>query len=232
MSFAEFDALYKEWGCMVDTCEQWATDDITPEIAWYIAQKNGFCLRYIPKEMITEELAWLAIRDGDYTDGNALVNVPDHLLTYEMCLEAVKCEEQTNLAIEWVPDRFHTYELSCEAVSNPVQFYSSALEFVKNQFKTKELCLKAIELHTDAINHLPYTLKTSAFYNEALAVNPKVFKYIPLRNKSKQMCENAVRALGSNLQFVPERFKTQEMCLEAVLHNPQNIKFVPAEYCT
>jgi hypothetical protein len=160
MSLEEFKRLREDLCGSIDACERWG-HDFTPEIAKYIVGKDGYCIHFLPAELITEEIAWLAISTGERLDGGALMSIPDHLITYDMCLTAVKCEAQTYCALEFVPERFHTYELSIAAVSNRAYENGYALEFVLDRFKDENLYLKAIETLPDVIDIIPDIAKTA-----------------------------------------------------------------------
>ena len=59
----------------------------------------------------------------------ALGYVPENIMTYNMCLDAVR---RNGAALEFVPEKFKSYEICLEAVNE----YSLALElFVPDKFK-------------------------------------------------------------------------------------------------
>ena len=66
------------------------------------------------------------------------------------------------------------------------------LEFIPREFKTRELCEKAVQDYGIMLEFVPEELKT------------------------KELCELALKSRGRALEFVPEDLKTQEMCEYAV----------------
>jgi hypothetical protein len=69
-------------------------------------------------------------------NGHTIKDVPNHLLSVEICLAAVNC----GTALESVPEQFQTPDLFIRAVSRD----SKALCFVPKEFRTAELCLYAL----------------------------------------------------------------------------------------
>ena len=66
-----------------------------------------------------------------------IIEIPDHLKTQEMCIEAVGLEPHS---LACVPDRFKTQEMCIKAAEeNPFM-----LKYVPDQYKTQEMCDKAV----------------------------------------------------------------------------------------
>jgi hypothetical protein len=117
---------------------------ITPEIATYIVKMNGWALQYIPDELITEEMCWLAVHRSDNPDGDSIRFVPQRHMSYNLCFVAVLCPNQVNTALMDIPDEFKDYNLCLAAVSNPMQQNFYALEFVPEHLKDVALCRVAL----------------------------------------------------------------------------------------
>ena len=79
--------------------------------------------------------------------------VPDHLMTKETCIEAVRMEPR---CLADVPDQFKTQEMCDKAVA----MYPYSLEYVPDRLKTEEMCEKAVEEGPWLLEYVPDHFKT------------------------------------------------------------------------
>ena len=89
------------------------------------------------------------------------------------------------------------------AAHNLTSEIPSMLQYVPDQYKTLNMCSKAVES------------------------NPESLEYVPSQYKRREMCLKAVESNPELLQYVPDRHKTVEMCSNAVLKNPELLQYVP-----
>ena len=86
------------------------------------------------------------------------------------------------------------------------------LKFVPDQFKTQEMCEKAVRRHSGREE-----FKTPC---GLLLPMPSILFFIPDHLKTQEMCEKAVEKNPWELDYVPDHFKTQEMCNEVMRMRP------------
>ncbi len=104
--------------------------DITESICKRAISFNGDAIRYIPKNLITDELCLESYKTAPI----ALQFMKEQ--PYNLCLESVKKDGKNILHI-----RNRTYEICLEAVkSNPLSFM-----WVNTELQTAELCEIAIQ---------------------------------------------------------------------------------------
>lgn len=147
--------------------------------------------------------------------------VPDHYLTAEICMDAVK---QNGMNIEHVPSRFMTEDIIRVAIENAplaslfvrdklttemwmdvVSRNGMALNYVPTALKTPELCLAAVENNPIAID---YAVQTPSLVEFAFDKDRTSFKYIDDDLKTAEMC----RYLDSDdYQYIPTRLVTPEL---------------------
>ena len=142
-------------------------------------------------------------------EGAALEDVPEHLMTAEICLEAVKTDA---CALNAVPDKLMTAELCLEAVKN----YGDALMFVPDKLRTAELCLEAVMQDGSALEYVPENLKTPELCLEAVKTWGYAFDDVPENLITAEFCLEAVKNDGFALGNVPENHKTAELCIEGM----------------
>ena len=106
---------------------------------------GGWVLEYVPKDLRTEEVCLIAVKDFPY----ALKFVPDELKTKELCELAVN---DGHWALEFVPEDLKSPELCLIAVGkNGYQ-----LAYVPDGLKTYELCELAVERSREwAMDYVP-----------------------------------------------------------------------------
>lgn len=172
-------------------------------------------IEYVPKEMITYELASLALtkRVGDYLVHHCLLQfIPQELIDYNLCLKAV---EQNGLNVQYVPLEFQTPELLKVAVLDD----GNSLSFIKNQ--TTELCLLGFTEDSNPIEHV--LNKNYEIYFQMVKTKPKTFKDVPVKFRDDKMCMMAVKSDGLNLEYCPRQ--SFELCRIAVENNVYAFNF-------
>lgn len=145
-------------------------------------EENGKYLKDVPEKLITEEMCWQAVNSNGY----ALAYVPEKFKTEKMCIQAM-----IMLIITWHPG-----------------WKKSFYDFVPQKFKNQDFLRKALRIHG------------------------KILEIIPQELITEEMCIEAVKSYGCALYHVPKEFKTEEICLEAVKENGYALAYVPHELIT
>ena len=188
-------------------------------------------LSHIRKRYQTPEIVRRAIEQDDGTN-TILLFVSRRLMTYDLCLEAVKKNPHN---LRYVPPRLLDAQLCAAAVATD----GSLLFLVHDEYRTPAICELAV-CHDSSL--------TSGFC--ALRNVPTA---IIASDQGRSLCEKAVKHNPLSLRYVPENYVTAEMALEAVrnsspgsMHEPDlrhnqpwfksacdwPIKYVPERYMT
>ncbi len=93
---------------------------------------------------------------------------------------------------------------------------AGALQWLKEEARTQEVCLEAFCNDAEALQWVPEDVQTPEFFADAVQRRAWLLGAVPDRFKTEEMCLEAVKEDGLLLQEVPDELKTKEMCLEAV----------------
>lgn len=98
-------------------------------------------LQYVPQHLKTYELCLNAVK----ISGNNLEYVPENLKDYKLCKQSVECYSR---AYNHIPDQFKTEELNLIAIKNNYRI----MKLINN--KTPEFCLKALKINKDTLKFI------------------------------------------------------------------------------
>ena len=101
-----------------------------------------------------------------------------------------KAFEEDPFNIEYVPDKF--------------------IKYVPHDYKTREMCDKAVEKDPENIRYIPDHFKTQEICDKAVMKDPWGFRFIPDKFITQEMCDKAVEEYPYLLKYVPDNFITQE----------------------
>ena len=167
-----------------------------------------------------EEQKHEVVRNLVEKDGDALKDVPDALITPELCKIAVS---NNGRALYWTPEEFKTPDICKLAVSNNGQ----ALCNVPDALITPELCKIAVNNNGRALKDVPDKFKTLELCKLAVSTNGVALIYVPRESRTHELCKLAVSTYGYSLEVVPDKFKTLEICKLAVSNDGEALYFVP-----
>jgi hypothetical protein len=183
------------------------------ELCLAAVKQNSESLRYAPPELRTMELCLAAVKQN----GESLLYVPKELQTMELCLAAV---EQNEAAWGYVQEELRdevAKAAGLELEKLELQRLKRWLDFVRKnpsdfpripeKYRTREICLIAVESRGGVCAHIPTALQSEEFFIEAVNVNTN----------------------GKALKYVPDEFRTLNVCLASVKKFPETIEYVPAE---
>jgi len=210
------------------------------------------------EKITTMEEALKAVRE----DAQALEDVPENLITAELCLEAcmtkIAVDEDDDYydsgitALEFVPEELKTPQVCLAAIRQsdyafhylPKSFWTAqnSMEMVKHKgsylavvpenLKTAELCMEAVKSSDYALGFVPKKLRTEQLCQEAAKRDYYFLKDIPEAFRTAQICMDAVSRNGYELAYVPENLKTAELCRISVSQYANALKHVPDSYKT
>jgi hypothetical protein len=106
--------------------------------------------------------------------------------------------------------------------------YVFNLKKVPKEFRTPELCKRAVELNGTNIEYVPNKLITPELCKIAVADKARAaIKYVPDKFKTPELYKYAVEQSGFNLKYVPDELKTPELYKIAVENDKNAFKYVP-----
>ena len=131
----------------------------------------------------------------------------------------VRAVNACSFVFDSVPKRYKTQEVCGKAVDN----YSHALNLFLIDKKTQKICEEAVDDHLSTIQFLP---STTQFLPEAVNNYPSTILFVPECYKTQGKCNKAVNTCFFLFDFVPNQHKTQTMCEETVDDCLAALKFI------
>ena len=115
------------------------------------------------------------------------------------------------------------YELALKAIS----WDASMLAYVREDLKTEELCLRAMETHPLAIQYIPNPTDEmdDLFKNSSYA---EEYFYL-LKNPREEMALKAIKKHWMAIENVPKHLMTEKVILTAVKENAFALSWIPKE---
>ena len=130
--------------------------------------------------------------------------------------------------LQYIPEEYRTKEL-CELA---IQKDGNALKHVPHSLITKELCKLAVKQDEEALLFVPEELRTLELYEMAVKQNRKALRWILKEHITKELCELAVQKNGMALSYVSEEYKTKNMCKLAIQQDGMALLYVPHSLIT
>jgi hypothetical protein len=206
-------------------------------------KKNGYNIRNIPRDVLTDELVELAlpsaiwfIKDADpkfktyknclyavSRNGEILEHVPKEHITEEMVKAAV---QNRNKSLKYVPKDMITPEICLMAVKSN----GENIRFVPEEFMSSELCLIAVQSEEypgggragENIKHIPTSFYTKELILKAIEHSSYYYSYIPKEFITRDIEDAALEIEPRILEYMEQ---TPERCLKALKANPYIILF-------
>lgn len=212
------------------------------ELALIAVEVDSQALTKLPKKFLTPELCRQAVLRRD----NAFEHVPDEMKGLDLCKLAIEADWRN---IRFVPMALRSQLITPAFIESALQESAGMLEFVPEQDRTYELCLKVMEdlscgriLKNSFKDHpLAFVpeqhrdrrmclLAVTSGYNDFLGAS--ILSLMPEAVRTYDMCLQAVRVDGKALQDVPAAFVDADMCLAALLTNERAFAHVPDRFKT
>jgi hypothetical protein len=187
--------------------------------------ENGWNMKYIPKEVQTQELVDAAIKSICW----AIQFSKDEFKTYENCLSAVSRNGQT---MEFVPKILIDKDM-CELAAKSRY---PCINLIPKEFLTKEICETAVKADGENIRYVPeefmstelgwLAIKSPAPSNPSDDMAGGNIRYIPGKYLTKELIVESARLWYCTYGSIPKEFITEEI-EEAVLDvSPYCIKYM------
>jgi hypothetical protein len=141
-----------------------------------IVKKHPDALEYVPEELKTTEFCLTFVRGNP----EGFLSIPVKYRSREICLIAIK---SYGSFCELIPEEIQSEEFFIEAVK--VNTNGKALKYTPEEFRTKEVCLAAVQQAGNALEYVPKKLRTP------------------------ELCITAVKQNADALEFVPEAIREQ-----------------------
>jgi hypothetical protein len=192
----------------------------TAELCSYSIKDNFKALKYIKNKKFKEDyIKNGTLEDCILNDATYLVDIPKEYQTLTMCLNAVY---SNHLMFKYVS--IQTPEMCKYAIFREPML----LEYVQDEFKTKELCDLAISLDKNAEKFAKVLIdeakNTELYYINRLSIDGLGLQYI--KEPTYGMCMTAINNNGLALQYVPAIYKHDELLLMAVKQNVDAVKYI------
>lgn len=207
--------------------------DQTFEIVKAVLQADGLVLNDVYKRLVTYELCLIAVKQNGLAL-ECVVNKYPVFLSDEIIEEAVK---SNGLAIEFVSLDKISKKLARLAICQPInekyrELYKYPIAFVPPQLIDYELSVESIKNAPLSLRHIPKDYMTRALMLQAVKDDGRALGCIPEEYKTKDLVKIAVSSDPYNIQFVPLKLRTETICDRAFQNNPLVLKWVPEKYIT
>lgn len=226
----------KRWNTALKYVRKDFPKDTMEEIIHTSVKTDGYSIRFVPKQYITDALLKLALK----TDGSVIRYIDNQ--SEEMCLDAIKILPK---AIKYVKEP--TYEMCYAAIKKdgnalidiPQDMYTtvmvrmaiknapSIIRILPERFRTEAYYLFAVKCDGLALNYVPEKFRTAEVVEEAIKQNG--LSIANLTDPSYQLKMDAIKQTGLALKYM-SKGQTKELALEAVKQNPDAIQFVRKEF--
>jgi hypothetical protein len=130
--------------------------------------------------------------------------------------------------LQFIPEEFRTKE-RCESA---IKQNGYNIKYVPKELRTKELCESAIKQNGYALGNIPEELRTPKLCELAVKQNGDALLYISYELRTPELCKVAVQNYGYALNGVPKELRTKDMCELAVQQNGLALKYIPYELRT
>lgn len=154
-------------------------------------------------------------------DGADLIDVPEVLITQNMCEIAV---DRDGYAIGQVPPPRYTDSLVLRALEN-----GASLQVIPSSRQTEPMRLAAIEKSWSEIQFIRAEDQSEAVRLAAVKSSGHALRFIPVDERSDEVLLEAVRSQPFALEHIPDYQQTDEIMLEAVTRRGSAIQFIKKE---
>lgn len=135
----------------------------------------------------------------------------------------------SGMTLNFVPVAHRTGSVCSVALQKSI---TPSFTYVPDEFKTQELCEKAVDACGNNIDSVPDEFKTQELCERAIAYSPYGLRYIPDAILDRKMCIGAINRFDWALKFIPVEKRAAELCWLAVAKNGLELKYVPEDLKT
>jgi hypothetical protein len=151
-------------------------------------------------------------------DGAALIDIPESLITQEMCEIAVDLD---GYAIGQVPPSMYTDALVLKALEK-----GASLQAVPPERQTEATRIAAVERSWNELKFIPAEHQSEAVKLAAVKNSGHALQYIAVESRSDSVLLEAVKSQPMALEHIPDHQQTDEVMLEAVSRRGAAIQFI------
>jgi len=178
------------------------------------------CLNKIPEFMLTSELILESIQSGTHYTFKSL---PEELLTYDICFEAVKSDGRS---LKHVPERFRDKELCKQAVKD----CGEALQFVPKDLRDKDICVRALDSSFNSFAYVPKALLDEDFCLRFIKDKASLIKRVPPPLRTEDFYNKAFNVNPDTIEYIPEHLVTFDMIYKSLETDHANIRLLEDEF--
>lgn len=192
----------------------------TPAEWTAVIKKNPSYLRFVPDDMITQDLCLLAVNHGE----SRLEYVPEEFRTRELYMALVtKC----GYLLKTIPEEHKDHQLCLAAIKAGANMADVPLVH-----QTRAVWHAAFEKSKFVIKQMPEEFMTAEICREGMIEDLENMQYIPAHLRTREIWLIYVSSDSSRLAELPKQYQTQDMYQDLMSKNPGVIKFIPHEYQT
>ena len=190
-----------------------------------LLQKNGINLKNIKKELQTEDICKLAVQQNKL----ALKFVSKEFKTEDICKLAVQDDFDPDIhgLIKYVHPLKYVDKQTDEICKIAVQHHGLSLQYVKKEFKNRNLCKFAVQQNGNALQYVNKEFQTEEICIIAVKQDGMLLQFV--KTQSNTICKFAVQKEGTALRFVNDDLKTEEICKLAVQQNGNALQYVETQ---
>lgn len=169
----------------------------------------------------------IIIRNKGFYANKIYISKIDHLFdsflfdTEEKCIDAI---EKNVESLYFIKNK--TQKMVTKAIERGYD-----LKCVPEQYKTKEICIIALENSYSALEFLPEQHKTE-LYKISVAKCGRILELVPKEYKTFELCKIACMSDYHALTFIPDQHKTEEIYKIACAQDGYALKMIPEQYKT
>lgn len=155
------------------------------------------------------------------SEGAAIIDVPESLITQQMCEIAV---DHDGYNIGQIPPARYTDALMLKALEN-----GASLQAIPAEYQSEAIRLVAVSKSWNELKFIPADSQSEAVKIAAVKNSGHALKYIPVENRSDEVLMEAVKSQPLSLEHIPDYQQTDEVNLEAVSRKGAAIQFIRKE---
>ncbi len=209
--FITFDlcklAIYQDASALCGIKPHLVTKDQYYELCLESVLQSGWNIKYVPKEVQTQELADIACESCCW----AIEHILDEFKTYKKCLSSV---EQNGQTIQFVPRNLIDKKMCIAALESKY----TCLEYIPDEFITQEICTLAVRSDGENIQHVREEFMSTEM--AFLAISSSGIHY------------STSGMDGDNIRYIPSKYITKELIIEALKDSPTIYSIIPKECIT
>lgn len=199
---------------------------IDRKIALEMVNKDGKTLKYIPYEMINEEILLEAIKNGCEVDD--MVFIVEHLSDLDLPAKNDLLMKMAKLNAEVLSgvsnDYEYAFDVSKEEANKNVKYIvletvrqnGLALKFVSSEMIDKEIALEAVKQNGLALEFVPSEIIDEEIALEAVKQNILALKFVPSEVMNGNIAAQGIRQNIEALKYLKEYLSNKEF-REAIL---------------